>query len=78
MIAVLPFKNLGGGPSSDLLVDSMTAGLIQQLSIIHGLQVRSQTSSFMFKESSKTGRETLPQSAIGWAANHVIEGDALR
>jgi TolB-like protein len=41
---VLPFKNLGNESGSDLLVDSVTTGLIRQLSIIDGLQVRSQTS----------------------------------
>ena len=66
IIAVLPFKNFGGA-GSDVLVDSITAGLISQLAIINGLQVKSQTSSFMLRTSSRTSRVTSPTPPNGWA-----------
>jgi eukaryotic-like serine/threonine-protein kinase len=72
VIAVLPFKNLGSDAGSDLLVDSVTTGLIRQLSIIDGLQVRSQASSFMFRN----GPRNLAEVGKRLSANLVVEGDA--
>jgi TolB-like protein/Tfp pilus assembly protein PilF/tRNA A-37 threonylcarbamoyl transferase component Bud32 len=70
VIAVLPFKNFSSEPGRDLLVDSVTTGLIRQLSIIDGLQVKSQHSSFVLKDK--------PLSHVGkmLGVNLVIEGDA--
>ena len=72
VIAVLPFKSLGSDASSDLLVDSVTTGLIRQLSIIDGLQVRSQASSFMFRDKPRNPAEVGKR----LSANLVVEGDA--
>jgi TolB-like protein/Tfp pilus assembly protein PilF len=72
VIAVLPFKSLGNETGSDLLVDSVTTGLIRQLSIIDGLQVRSQASSFMFRD----GPRNLAEVGKRLSVNLVVEGDA--
>jgi serine/threonine protein kinase/tetratricopeptide (TPR) repeat protein len=71
-IAVLPLKNLGSDPGSDILVDSITAGLIRQLAIIDGLQVRSQTSSFMLRDQPRD----LTDIGKRLGVNLVVEGDA--
>jgi serine/threonine-protein kinase len=72
IIVVLPFRNLGTEPGSDLLVDSLTAGLIQQLGIIDGLKVTFQQSSFSLRDERRdpasVGRH-LP-------VTHVVWGDA--
>jgi eukaryotic-like serine/threonine-protein kinase len=72
VIAVLPFRNLGSDASGDLLVDSVTIGLIRQLGVIDGLQVRSQTSSFMFRDKPRN----LADVGKRLSANLVVEGDA--
>src|SRR5262245_40097339 len=48
-IAVLPLENLSHDPTNDYLADGLTDEIIRNLSIIEGLAVRSQTSSFVFK-----------------------------
>lgn len=48
-IAVLPLQNLSQDPTSDYFADGLTDEIIRNLSIIDGLAVRSQTSSFTFK-----------------------------
>ena len=49
-IAVLPLKNLSPEPGSDYFSDGLTDEIISNLSVIDGLQVKSQTSSFAFKD----------------------------
>ena len=49
LIAVMPFKNLSSEPDGDYFVDGLTSEVIRNLAVIDGLQVRSQTSSFSFK-----------------------------
>jgi eukaryotic-like serine/threonine-protein kinase len=72
VIVVLPFRNLGTEPGSDLLVDSLTAGLIQQLGIIDGLKVTFQQSSFSLRDKRRD------PAAVGkrLPVNLVVEGDA--
>jgi TolB-like protein len=70
VIAVLPFKNLGSATGSDLLVDSLTTGLIRQLGVIDGLQVRSQESSF------RVSAQDLADVGRRLSVNLVIQGDA--
>jgi eukaryotic-like serine/threonine-protein kinase len=53
VIAVLPFKNLSAEPDSDYFVDGLTEEIIRNLAVIDGLQVRSQTSSFLFKNKPR-------------------------
>ena len=73
-IAVLPFKNLSGEPDSDYFSDGLTDEIISDLSIIDGLQVKSRTSSFFFKDKPINIREVGAQ--LG--AKFVLEGSVLR
>jgi eukaryotic-like serine/threonine-protein kinase len=72
IIAVLPFENLGSGTDGDLLVDSLTAGLIRQLGVIDGLQVRSVESSFRVRD----GQHDLADVARRLRVNLVVQGTA--
>ena len=74
IIAVLPLKNLSAEPDSDDFVDGLTDELIRNLAVIEGLDVRSQTSSFAFKNKPRNLREVGEQ--LG--ANLVVEGSVLR
>jgi serine/threonine-protein kinase len=71
LIVVLPFRNLGTEPGSDLLVDSLTAGLIQQLGLIDGLKVTFQQSSFSLRDKRLDPAGVARQ----LPANLVVEGD---
>ena len=73
-IAVLPFKNLSGEPGSDFFVDGLTDEIIRNLSVIDGLDVRSQTSSFVFKGTQRNLGEVAEQLNVGL----VVEGSVLR
>src|SRR5262249_46368577 len=74
VIAVLPFKNLSSEPETDYFSDGLTDEIIQDLSVIDGLQVRSRTSSFAFKGKPRNIREVGEQ----LNANLVLEGSLLR
>ncbi len=73
-IAVLPFKNLSPEPNNDYFSDGLTDELIRNLSIIEGLQVKSRTSSFAFKDKPRNIHEVGQQLAV----NLVLEGSVLR
>jgi TolB-like protein/DNA-binding winged helix-turn-helix (wHTH) protein len=73
-IAVLPFKNLSSEPDSDYFSDGLTDEIIRNLSLIDGLQVKSRTSSFAFKDKSRNIHEVGAQ--LG--ASLVLEGSILR
>jgi serine/threonine protein kinase/tetratricopeptide (TPR) repeat protein len=60
-IAVLPLKNLGSDPDSGDFADGLTDEIIRQLTMTHGLEVRSRTSSFAFRNESRNLRETGSQ-----------------
>jgi TolB-like protein/DNA-binding winged helix-turn-helix (wHTH) protein/Flp pilus assembly protein TadD len=74
VIAVLPLKNLSSEPESDYFSDGLTDEIISDLSVIDGLQVKSQTSSFAFKD------KPLDVRAVGsqLGANLILEGSVLR
>ncbi len=74
IIAVLPFKNLASQPDTDYFSDGLTDEIIRNLSTIEGLQVRSRTSSFAFKDKLRNIREVAAQ----LNANLVLEGSVLR
>ncbi len=74
VIAVLPFKNLSAKPESDYFSDGLTDEIIRNLSIIEGLQVKSRTSSFAFKDKPHNIREVGAQLGV----NLVLEGSVLR
>jgi TolB-like protein/DNA-binding winged helix-turn-helix (wHTH) protein len=73
-IAVLPLKNLSAVPGSDYFSDGLTDEIIRNLSIIDGLQVKSRTSSFAFKDTPRDVRAVGNQ--LG--ASLVVEGSVLR
>jgi adenylate cyclase len=73
-IAVLPLHNLSQDPSSDYFADGLTDEIIRNLSILDGLAVRSQTSSFAFKGKPRNVREAGQQLGV----DYIIEGSVLR
>jgi TolB-like protein len=73
-IAVLPLTNLNQDPANDYFADGLTDEIIRNLSIIDGLAVRSQTSSFVFKGKPRNVREAGEQ----LQADYILEGSVLR
>lgn len=73
-IAVLPFTNLSQDAANDYFVDGITNEIIRNLSIIDGLAVRSQTSSFALKGRPPNVHEAGKQ----LAADYILEGSVLR
>ena len=73
-IAVLPLVNLSQNPAEDYFADGLSGEIIRNLSIIDGMAVRSQTSSFTFKGKPRNLREIGKQ----LAADYVLEGSVLR
>jgi TolB-like protein len=73
-IAVLPLNNLSQDPANDYFADGLTDEIIHNLSIIEGMAVRSQTSSFVFKNKPRNIHDTGQQ----LAADYILEGSVLR
>jgi TolB-like protein/Tfp pilus assembly protein PilF len=73
-IAVLPLVNLDRNPDHDYFADGLTNEIIRNLSIIDGLAVRSQTSSFALKGKSQSVHDAGRQ----LDAEYVLEGSVLR
>jgi adenylate cyclase len=73
-IAVLPLLNLNQDPANDYFADGLTGELIRNLSIIDGLTVRSETSSFTFKGKPQKARDAGRQ----LEADYLVEGSVLR
>jgi TolB-like protein len=74
MIAVLPLKNLSAEPDSDYFVDGLTDEIIRNLAVIEGLEVRSRTSSFAFKDKTRNLRDIGEQLGV----NLIVEGSVMR
>jgi TolB-like protein/tetratricopeptide (TPR) repeat protein len=74
VIAVLPFKNLSPEPDSEYFVDGLTDEIIQSLAGIDGLEVRSRTSSFTFKNKPRNTHEV----GAALQAGLILEGSVLR
>jgi TolB-like protein/tetratricopeptide (TPR) repeat protein len=72
-IAVLPLINLDRNPDHDYFADGLTGEIIRNLSIIEGLAVRSQTSSFALKGKSQNVHDVGRQ----LDAEYVVEGSVL-
>jgi len=73
-IAVLPLVNLSQDPASDYFSDGLSIEIIRNLSIIDGLAVRSQTSSFAFKGKQANVHEAGKK----LSAEYILEGSVLR
>src|SRR5262249_22326769 len=74
-IAVLPFRNVGGDPDLDYLVDGIAEVIINNLSQLSQLKVMSRNSTFRYKgreaEASTIGRELNTQAVLtGRIAKH--------
>jgi TolB-like protein/Flp pilus assembly protein TadD len=61
-------------PANDYFADGLTGEIIRNLSIIEGLAVRSQTSSFAFKGRPQNVREAGKQLGV----DYILEGTVLR
>lgn len=73
-IAVLPLKTSSEDPANDYFADGLTDEIIRNLSIIEGLTVRSQASSFVFKGATRNLREAGKQ----LDAEYILEGSVQR
>ena len=73
-IAVLPLKNLSSDAANEYFADGLTDELIRELSTIDGLAVRSQTSSFVFKNAPRNLDEVGEQLGV----DYIVEGSVLR
>jgi TolB-like protein/DNA-binding winged helix-turn-helix (wHTH) protein/Tfp pilus assembly protein PilF len=73
VIAVLPFKNLSSEPNTEYFSDGLTDEIIRKLSLVEGLEVRSHTSSFVFKDKPRN----IADVGKSLAANLVLEGSVL-
>ena len=73
-IAVLPIVNMAQDGTGDYLADGMTSEIINDLSMIEGLAVRSQTSSFALKGKPSNVREA----GASLAADFILEGSVMR
>ncbi len=73
-IAVLPFSNLSGDPSTEYLADGFTEGLINSLSVLPDIKLMSRSSVFRFK-----GKETAPEDAAKeLGVNAVLTGRLMQ
>jgi TolB-like protein/Flp pilus assembly protein TadD len=66
--------NLSQNPANDYFSDGLTGEIIRDLSIIDGLAVRSQTSSFVFKGKPRNIRDAGEQLSV----DYILEGSVLR
>jgi TolB-like protein/Flp pilus assembly protein TadD len=73
-IAVLPLTNLSSDSADEYFADGVTDEIIRNLSILDGLAVRSQTSSFAFKGQPHNIHEVGKQLDV----DYILEGSALR
>src|SRR6266567_4674809 len=73
-IAVLPLTNLSQNPADDYFADGITNEIIRNLSIIDGVAVRSQTSSFALKGNPRNVHDAGKQLAV----DYILEGSVLR
>jgi TolB-like protein/Tfp pilus assembly protein PilF len=78
-VAVLPFANASGDPSTEYMSDGITEGIIDRLSGLPNLKVISRTSAFRYKqrdiEPQKVGHELGVEALV---TGRVIQrGDAL-
>jgi serine/threonine-protein kinase len=74
VIVVLPFRNVSSDPGSDDFVDGLTSAVIRNLAVIDGLRVRSETSSFFFKNKAIDLRAIGKQLDV----NYAVEADVQR
>jgi serine/threonine protein kinase len=69
-IAVLPFENRSADPDGEEIADGLTTEIQRNLAVIEGLNVRSSSSSFAFKNKARNLAEIGEQLGVGF----VLEG----
>lgn len=72
-IAVIPFKNTGGKPEHDYIVDGICDEIRSQLLGIEGLKVISRSSSQYFKDRSYSLKDILQELKV----HYVLEGRVM-
>jgi len=79
-IAVLPFVNASSDPGNDDFIDGLTSEVIRNLAVIDGLEVRSQTSSFFFKDRPRDLRGVANQLQVALVVEAYVQriGNQLR
>ncbi len=79
-IAVLPFVNASSDAGNDDFIDGLTSEVIRNLAVIDGLQVRSQTSSFFFKNRPRDMREVANHLQVALVVEAYVQriGNQLR
>lgn len=79
-IAVLPFVNASSDAGNDDFIDGLTSEVIRNLAAIDGLQVRSQTSSFFFKDRPRDMREVANHLQVALVVEAYVQriGNQLR
>jgi len=73
-IAVLPFRSASLSGDQDYFTDGMVDELITALSGVAGLQVAGRTSSFHFRDSTKTPAQIAAELGV----SHLVEGSVQR
>ncbi len=73
-IAVIPFKNLSENVENQYFADGMMDDILNHLSSIQGLKVKSRQSSERYRESDKS----IPQIGGELGANYLLEGSVQK
>lgn len=73
-IAVIPFKNLSGNIENQYFADGMMDDILNHLSSIQTLEVKSRQSTERYRESDKS----IPQIARELDANYLLEGSVQK
>lgn len=73
-LAVLPFRNMSGGPEQDYFVDGLTDDLITDLSKVSGLFIIARDSVFTFKGRDAKVRDVAESLGV----RYVIDGSVRR
>jgi TolB-like protein/DNA-binding SARP family transcriptional activator len=69
-ILVLPFTNLSGDPEQEYFSDGITSSLILGLGMFRGLRVKSQNSSFAYRDSNRPSIDIAAELGVDF----LIEG----
>jgi TolB-like protein/class 3 adenylate cyclase len=79
-LAVLPFKNMSGGPEQDYFVDGLTDDLITDLSKVSGLFIIARDSVFQFKGRDAKVRDAAESLGVRYVVDGSVRraGDTLR
>jgi TolB-like protein/Tfp pilus assembly protein PilF len=72
MVAILPFQNLGGGPSLEYITDGLTEELITELATVNPdqLGIIARTSAMAYKNTEKTVRDIGGELSV----QYIVEG----